>query len=251
MIKTGLVSVTFRQLDPLAIIELSKKAGLIGIEWGGDIHIPHGNVIRAREVRKFTIESGLEIASYGSYYQVGCEQRHLPFEKVLETALELQAPTIRVWAGDRGIDKVDEIFWKKVVDESRRISQLAITAGINLAFEYHEDTLTENSKSASSLLQAIGKSNVLCYWQPHMDSDINDRFQSLCEIAPWLSNLHVFNQSGDHPEPLAEGIAEWLKYVDFAKKLPGNRYCLLEFVKDDSPAQFLLDAEALKSICSN
>jgi hypothetical protein len=40
----GLVSVTFRKLAPAAIVELAVKAQLRSIEWGGDVHVPHGDV---------------------------------------------------------------------------------------------------------------------------------------------------------------------------------------------------------------
>jgi hypothetical protein len=46
MIQTGLVSITFRQLSPPAIIDLVRQAGLEGIEWGGDVHVPHGDLGR-------------------------------------------------------------------------------------------------------------------------------------------------------------------------------------------------------------
>ena len=40
MIRGGLVSITFRKLSPRAIIDLVTRANLIGIEWGGDVHVP-------------------------------------------------------------------------------------------------------------------------------------------------------------------------------------------------------------------
>ena len=43
MIESGLVSITFRKLTVEKIIELVKEAGLQGIEWGGDVHVPHDN----------------------------------------------------------------------------------------------------------------------------------------------------------------------------------------------------------------
>jgi 3-dehydroshikimate dehydratase len=63
MFKTGLVSITFRRHSPEQIIAWVKQAGLDGIEWGGDIHVPHGNVTRASEVRAMTIDSGLTVAA--------------------------------------------------------------------------------------------------------------------------------------------------------------------------------------------
>lgn len=39
-IKTGMTSVTFRKKSAENVIALVKEAGLDGIEWGGDIHVP-------------------------------------------------------------------------------------------------------------------------------------------------------------------------------------------------------------------
>ncbi|MNI10046.1 hypothetical protein D3C73_631400 [compost metagenome] len=54
LIRTGLVSVTFRRLSVEEIVMMVQKAGLQDIEWGGDIHVPHGNFQRAHEVAKLT-----------------------------------------------------------------------------------------------------------------------------------------------------------------------------------------------------
>ena len=50
MRKLGLLSVTFRSLPYQRIIELAVKAGLDGIEWGGDEHVPPGNLKLAQEI---------------------------------------------------------------------------------------------------------------------------------------------------------------------------------------------------------
>jgi 3-dehydroshikimate dehydratase len=63
MIKTGLLSVTFRKLTVEEIVDLVCQAGLEAIEWGGDIHVPHGDPGKAQEVRSITEEAGLITAS--------------------------------------------------------------------------------------------------------------------------------------------------------------------------------------------
>ncbi|MCX6083255.1 MAG: TIM barrel protein [Chloroflexi bacterium] len=249
MIQTGLVSVTFREFQPAQIVNLVQQAGLQAIEWGGDVHVPHGDIKRAREVVKITLEAGLQVAAYGSYYKAGCEDGTISFEKVLETAVELQAPSLRIWAGDVGSDQAEAADWHRVIDDARRISALAAKTGINLAFEYHEKTLTDTSEAALRLLKAIDSPNILSYWQPPVALDLDARLAGLREIAPWLSNLHVFNQTGEEPEPLAEGRDEWSKYMNIVREIPGDRFCMLEFVKGNSTSQFFEDAEALKSIC--
>jgi 3-dehydroshikimate dehydratase len=251
MIKTGLTSVTFRKLQPEEIIPLVKKAGLNGIEWGGDIHVPYGDLQRAGEVGRETRDAGLAVSSYGSYYRVGCSDNPVPFEQVLDTAVELQAPVIRVWAGDRGTEKADPTWWGQVKADGRRISGLAKQAGVHLAFEYHEETLTDSTMSACRLLREIDRENFKSYWQPPMDLEFTQRLASLQDISPWLSNIHVFHSASNRLLPLNQGEGEWLRYIEMIKAVPGNRYCLIEFVAGESADQFLEDAQSLRRICEN
>ena len=74
MIRGGLVSITFRKLSARAIIELVTRADLTGIEWGGDVHVPHGEINTAREIAQMTQAAGLLVAAYGSYYRVGVSE---------------------------------------------------------------------------------------------------------------------------------------------------------------------------------
>ena len=191
MIYTGLVSVTFRQLKPMEIVKLVKKADLDGIEWGGDIHVPHGDIDRAAEVFKMTEDNGLKIASYGSYYKVGCDTNSAPFEKVLETAVALHAPTIRVWAGNRASKDADEAYWETIVKDTCRIAELAAGAGIIVAFEYHPNTLTDTPETACRLMKEIEHPYAKSYWQADMAEDKNTWIRGLKSILPRLTNVHV------------------------------------------------------------
>ena len=67
--QAGLVSVTFRSLTWRQTLELARQAGLTAIEWGGDIHVPHGALTHARQVGAATCQAGLRVAAYGSYYR--------------------------------------------------------------------------------------------------------------------------------------------------------------------------------------
>ncbi|MCP4400535.1 MAG: TIM barrel protein [bacterium] len=260
MMHTGLVSITFRQFQPRKIVGLVKQAALDGIEWGGDVHVPHGDVQQAAEVFAMTEDAGLQVAAYGSYYNVGCEEKKesAVFEKVLESAIALQAPTIRVWAGNRGSREADADWWNRVLDDARRIAEMAAKAGIIVAFEYHQGTLTDTLESACRLLKNIDHPNMRTYWQPLKYAREEEHLQGqehclleLQEIVPWLSHLHVYHRliSREY-RPLAEGEQEWLKYMEIVKKLPGERYGMIEFVKGGTSAQFLEDAETLKRICT-
>ena len=63
---TGVASVSFRKNSVEEIIRAAKAAGLQGIEWGSDIHVPAGDVSRARDVRRLTEEAELRVTSYGT-----------------------------------------------------------------------------------------------------------------------------------------------------------------------------------------
>ena len=85
MFRTGICSITHRTLSIDAVIELAVKCGLEGIEWGGDVHVPHGEIKLAEDVLDQTLAAGLLCPSYGSYYKVGVsEDDGLHFEDVLE-----------------------------------------------------------------------------------------------------------------------------------------------------------------------
>jgi 3-dehydroshikimate dehydratase len=249
MILPGLVSVTFRQLTPAEIVALVRRAGLKGIEWGGDIHVPHGDLTRAREVRGLTEAAGLAVAAYGSYYKAGhAETVGLAFPQVLDTALALGAPVIRVWAGPAGSAETNAATRKSVVADLQQISGLAAQAGVKIAVEFHGGTLNDTNEMAVRLLAEVGHANFYSYWQPSVQMDDTECLAGLGLIAPRLSHLHVFHW---HPvrerRPLAEGAERWALFLQRAAAVPGDRYAMLEFVEKDSPENFLSDAATLKS----
>lgn len=249
MIKTGLVSVTFRKLSPEEIIRLVAQAGLDGIEWGGDIHVPHGDIARAKDIAQKTKDAGLSAASYGSYYSLGCEEeKNLPFETVLETALALGAPIIRVWAGKRASADADRAWWDMAITESRRIAEMASKQNVKIAFEYHPNTLTDTSESARKLLKGINHGNIYSYWQQPLELKREECVRSIADIAPWLTNIHTYYYEAGVKKPLADGADEWKEYMKAIRKIEGDRYCMLEFVIDGAPERFLEDAKALKEI---
>ena len=103
-IRPGLCSVTLRPLAPEAVVRVAADAGLAGIEWGGDIHVPPGDAATARRVARLTADAGLIVSSYGSYYRVGGDKPG-ELQPILDTAAELGAPVVRVWAGPANLEK--------------------------------------------------------------------------------------------------------------------------------------------------
>ena len=249
MLHSGLVSITFRKLQPREIIGLVVRAGLEAIEWGGDIHVPHGDTARAREVARMTEDAGLKVVSYGSYYRVGAEDAE-DFEPVLAAAVELGAPTLRVWAGRKASRDTTDEYRQRVVSESRRIADLAAPAGVGISYEFHDNTLTDTTESALALLQEVAHDNIRTYWQPAHAQPFQDRLAGLEAILPWLTNIHCFlwTEAKKRRRPLAEGTGHWQQYLARAAATGRDHFVMLEFVADDSPENFLTDAAELKRL---
>ncbi len=247
MIHSGLVSVTFRKLKPEEIVRLVRQGGLEAIEWGGDVHVPHGNLQVAQQVARMTKDEGLRVAAYGSYYHVA-EQHPYTFQDVVDTAAQLGAPTIRVWAGARGSAVADDAYRAQVVADTRRIAGLAMTAGMTLSFEFHSSTLTDTNASALWLLREANHPAVRCYWQPNVGATQAYCLAGLHDVLPWLTNVHVYRwYPAQERWPLADGALDWQEYLKPIAAASGDHDALIEFVKDDAPEQFLQDAATLKT----
>lgn len=249
MLRSGLVSITFRKLSVEEVVDLAHSAGVEGIEWGGDVHVPPGDMARAREVRRLTEDAGLMVSAYGSYYRLRPDQdEDHPFEAVLATAVGLGAPVIRVWAGDQPSTAVDTAGRAGIVEQSRRIADLAAAQGIAIAYEYHGNTLTDALDSALDLLRAVDHPNVSTFWQPPNGRPPEENRAGLDAVAPYVTNIHCFHwwPTSKDRHPLADGEANWNLYLDRIAALPGDRFVSIEFVKDDAPEQFLQDAATLK-----
>ncbi len=247
MIRLGLCSVTFRKLTPPAILALARQANLDAIEWGGDVHVPHGDVDTAHTVRRMTRDEGLEIPSYGSYYRVGQDPER--FEDILSTAVALGAPVIRVWAGTVGSPEATRATWDSVVADSRRIAALAQAEGLRIAFEYHGNTLTDTDEAAIRLLTHVNHPAVRCYWQMRESAvSLVEHLEGLHSILPWLENVHVQASQAGQRVPLDTQADAWRKILGVVASTGRDHTALLEFVRDDSPEQFLADAATLRSL---
>ncbi len=247
MIESGLVSITFRKLTPAAIVALVSQAGQSVIEWGGDVHVPHGDLAVARAVGRMTRDAGLRVAAYGSYFRLGkSEVDGLPFASVLETALALEAPLVRVWAGNASAD-TDAGGRGAIAEEARRIGDLAAEAGASVAFEYHSDTLTDTDTSALDLLNSVNHAAVGTLWQPHSGVAMPQNRDGLRQVLPWVRNMHVFHWGATPAErlPLAAGATAWRTYLGLLRGTGRHHAALLEFVAGNAEEAYLRDAAVL------
>ena len=246
MLIPGLVSVTLRSLSVTEILALVAEAGLRAIEWGGDVHVPVGNLAHAHDVGRWTRDAGLIVSSYGSYHRLG---QGAEFEPVLKTALALGAPTIRVWAGTQGSAEASQAYRQTVAQELHQVAEMADREGVAIGLEFHGGTLTDTVDSTLALLEASDFPQAKTYWQPPHGLTEAERLDGLQRLGTRVSNLHVFHWTpeGDKQvrHPLADGRALWEKRLALVAELPGDRYALLEFVQGDDPRQVVADGKTL------
>ncbi len=252
MIEPGLVSITFRKKTPLEVIDLVRQASLRSIEWGGDVHVPHGDTVRATEVRRATEDAGLAVAAYGSYYRVGMPEQPA-LEGVLETAVALGAPTVRMWAGKGASADTDPSDRTRIVEEALRAAEAAKEMALSISFEYHGNTLTDTNDSVKVFYEECDHPNIKSYWQPHNGKEPAYCLEGLRTVLPRLSNVHVFHWVTGRKDQtaLSEGMHPWREYFKLIRSAEGTHHALLEFVKDDDQNQFLEDAETLHRLIRN
>lgn len=245
--RAGLVSVTFRRLSAESVAQEAAGAGLQAIEWGGDVHAPHGDVRRARQVGAWSRDLGLDV-SYGSYYRVGeSETAGLTFEAVLGSAVALGARMIRVWAGARDPEAVDASYWKRVVEDAQRIAAMAASSEVTIAFERHANTLTATPEAHGRLLACLPSANIATFWQPDFAAPAEDNESSLRSVMPRLRSVHVFHFDAPRRRflPLEASSERWLPLLSILQRSRSSHDLMLEFVAGDSLEAFRLDAAVL------
>ncbi len=233
---TGLLSVTFRSLPFERIIELAVEAGLDGIEWGGDVHVPPGDLKRAERIGQAARGAGLVNFSYGSYWRADSEP-----EMIAETAAALGVQWIRIWAGTLPSAACSPEIRRRTVEYIRQLCRHS--DGMQVAAEKHYGTLTDDAISAVRLLDEVAEDNFFCYFQ--QESKCDNR-QELARLpSERIRAVHVQYCVNRQRMPLKDGFGEWNELL---AHIPENVPALLEFVRDGSVEQYLEDAEVLKQL---
>ena len=171
-----------------------------------------------------------------SYYRL----EENAFGPWLDEAEALGAPVIRVWAGRKGSAEVDEWERETLVHTLNDCVRQAAERNIVVSLEYHPNTLTDSRDSVRRLMR---ESETSFHWQPRWDWPLDSRIESLDEVLPRLSHLHVFTWEPNGGRlPLDRGEEMWTRVFE---RVPADTYALLEFVQNDSDEALLRDAAVL------
>ena len=241
--KTGIVSISFRKYSREEILSAAKDAGLDSVEWGGDVHVPHGDIAIAKETKALTEAYGLQMAEYGSYYVIGKSEPEL-FLKACDSAKALGTDIIRVWPGQgKASDTFSNEEYESYVEDAKRICDLA--PDMTIALECHPHSLTDEYHTAKRFLNDVGKSNFKMMWQPNQFKPLDYNIDSINALLPYIVAVHVFSWERKTRLPLIAKESDWLQYIKLLSDKDVNY--MLEFMHDDNIETLKETAATLKS----
>ncbi len=241
MLKSGVVSVSFRELSAEEVIRITKEAGLSAIEWGSDVHAPKDDVEKLKNIAKMQKESGIVCSSYGTYFKFGVDSvDELP--KYIEAAKILGTNVLRLWCGKKNYEVMSEDERSSIISEAKRAAQIAEREGVVLCMECHKNSFTNSVEGALKLMESVNSPAFRMYWQPSVSAEHEKNIEYATRISKYVVNLHVFYYEGGVATPLEKGIALWKDYLGCFE---GERYLLLEFMPDKKPESLGCEAASL------
>ncbi len=244
MIKSGLVSVSFRKNTPREILYAMAASGLEYIEWGSDIHAPCDAPEKLSEIISLQAEYGIKTSSYGTYFRIG-KDTPKDISKYISAAKLLGTKVLRLWCGDKDSALYSAEERKTIICDCKELARIAESSGVILCLEFHPNTLTDTWESSLDIMQSVASSYFKMYWQPNQFKTEEYNLEGIKKLAPYIVNLHVFNWTEKEHLPLSEATERWKNYISF---LDGTQIALLEFMPDNKIESLKTEADALREI---
>ena len=173
MIRIGLSSTALLSREARGFLRVAAAAGFDAVEWGSEAHAPGEDPKAADDLMIDTLRAGLTIASYAPLYRAGSDGGfNARFGAVLEAAARLQAPYIRIFAGQsrpagrRRRPPAEDPGLEPLAAELRRLGDLAAERGRSLCICPCPDTWADSYEAASALAAAAGHPFVSLAWEP-------------------------------------------------------------------------------------
>ncbi|HLM17031.1 MAG TPA: TIM barrel protein, partial [Acidimicrobiia bacterium] len=174
-------------------------------------------------------------------------------DAVLETASALGAPMVRIWTEFGVTPASGDAERRRVTERTAALVDRIADDGLLTALEFHPATLTETATSANELLDALDRPVLRTHWQPDPALAPAATLAELALVMPRLAHLHVFAwgpKGIEDRRALVDGEPLWRSALALANRdggaIPGRRYALCEYVRDDDPEQFVDDVRVLR-----
>jgi len=248
MLVAGFSTGALPKYDLQRVLDLAQDARMTAIEWSEHPHAPHTLGADAADLRKRAEDAGLEPVIYGSYFRLNEPEHSSPLTSVLDTAVALGVPMVRIWAGKTYGEEVRPSYWNAVVRQARTAINAAEERGLQLALEFHQHTLNNSEENWFRLRDAIGSPSLKTMWQPLPDEDSEAALTRLRRFVPALAHVHCYHWEHGVRKPLDRAWQAWLRYARFLRELDSTHAILLQMVERDTFENFLRDAESVRNL---
>lgn len=188
IVQFGFTSTSFRQIKSLEkIVDIAVSAEIDCIEWGGDVHVR--SVADAKRAKELCDKAGIRINSYGSYYRVGCNNAD-EWKGICEIAEAMGARSVRVWLGRADSEKTDEETYKAIVDDTKKICDVAKEYGIIVCPECHDNTFNNNTDAFLKIHKDAARDNFRTYFQSRYKRLAYD-LDRIERTLPYIETVHI------------------------------------------------------------
>lgn len=244
MFSLGLVSISFRPLDPKTLVHLCREAALTQLEWGSEVHAKPNDVEGLKCILDLQAQNGISCSSYGTYFKLGVHSLdELP--AYIETAKKLGTDILRIWGGDKDFGAMSEDERTHLLTEGKMAAAIAEKHGVTLCLECHNGTVTDCPDGAKFIIEGVDSRAFQMYWQPNQYKSLEENLAYAEWAAPYTKVIHVFNWRGNERFPLRDAIDIWRRYLSC---FDGTQALLLEFMPKNTPEELKEEASALFQI---
>lgn len=254
MIRVGLSSQALLTRSPSEVLALAKAAGLDGVEWAGEAHVPTGDGAAQDRLLMDTLRAGLTVASIASLYRVtpGAEQG-LGFESLLAGAVRLQAPVLRVYAGALPAARLSPAEREALRGELSRLGDLAGKRGVTICLSLGRNTSLDNYAAAIGVVEGAAHPFVRLAWEPLPGVEAAKATAALESAARGVGLLLAKRSDRDGKGgPLSEEGEAWRLRLEAYRRGEGDpsmsRFVLLGRVGEDDEGRLREDAAFLRSL---
>lgn len=241
----GFTSVSLRSYPVEEVVDIAAKAGAEIIEWGSDFHIK--TIEDAEKAKKLCDEKGIIINSYGTYYRTGCGNEE-QWKEICKIADAMGAKYIRTWLGTKGSSKTNEKEYALLLEDARRMADIAAEYGLVICHECHHHTYNDTESSSLRFLKDVERSNVKTYYQSWYRDESGDK-SKLFNTFPYVQDVHIsfseltkFQKFHKKDKAFIEKIIGWLKELDFSGGL------IIEFTQNNSGENLIKDVNRIKEL---
>ena len=240
-------------MDLFDFVDLAADNALDGVELTSYYFPADANPDYFHKLKQHAFALGLEVSgtSVGNNFCVPPgPARDAEIAKVvtgLENAAELDAPHIRIFAGQVAKGDTEDVAVARVIEAIRQTLPLAIAKGVTLGLENHGG-ITATPAQLLRLVHAIDSPN----FGVNLDTGNfhgADPYADLAEIAPYAVNVQVkteISRAGGKKED-----ADLSRFVNILRDAKYSGYVVLEYeAKDDPKVAVPQHLKTLRSLIS-